>query len=86
MYCPVAILRAVSSPRNASPENPVEDFHFVKECFIGVTFVLGLRRGLCCVLHGTAALEKEPVETAFWKSGRLVVNMQNWLHAFLSAS
>lgn len=31
VFCPVAILRAFSSSRNASPENPVEDFNFVKE-------------------------------------------------------
>lgn len=86
MFCPVAIIRAVNSSRNASPENSVEDFNFVKECIISVTFVLGVRRGLCCMLHDTDVLEKEPVETAFWKSGRLVVNIQNWLCAFLSAS
>lgn len=86
MFCPVAILRTVSSPRNAGPENSVEDFNFLKECFIRVTFVLGLRRGLCSVLHDTAVLEKEPVETAFWKAGRLVFSIQNWLYAFLSSS
>lgn len=75
MFYPFAVLRAVSSPRNACPENPAEDFNFVKEYFTGITFVL--RRGLCCLLDDTAVLEKEPVETAFWKSGRLVVNIQN---------
>lgn len=65
MLCPVAIPGAASGPRNARPENPMKkDFNVVKECFIaGVPFVLGVRRGLCCLLHAMAVSEKESGET-----------------------
>ena len=65
MLCAVAIPGAASGPRNARPENPLKkDFNVVKECFMaGVAFVLGVRRGLCCLFHAMAVSEKESVET-----------------------
>ena len=65
MLCAVAIPGAASGPRNARPENPMKKgFNVEKECFVaGVPFVLGVRRGLCCLLRDMAVSEKESVET-----------------------